>query len=287
MIRGELHTPFRWYDDVLKQNRYRDYCSSVCNFKLITPCDRFLPFQIKTEEDIFTLNQWLIYDDEGNQVADLSICIPSNIEVKQVQGSTYITFEDASLTNCGFVLECGAYYSMITDGTTYFYSEVFEVVDFSETDFSQELFQPKLPWRFYDNNLKINKEKTNCKVNCDFILLSSDEALLPFQFRRLSSGASVDEFYLDNLEDDNCGVTLEVGLINIVTIDGYDYFIYNGVNISGLTPGLYQAIIVSGSQTFYSEPIKIICDLGEGNFLLQENNYKILQENNGGILLEP
>lgn len=283
----ELNTPFRWYDDVSKQNRYKDFCQQVCDYQLITPCDRFLPFQIKTDGvAILGLTQWIVYDIDGNQVADLSICITSNIEVKTVDGYDYIIFKDASLTNCGFVLDCGTYYSILTDGTTYWYSELFEVVNLSDYEFYQELFQPIIPWRWYDNSEKLNELKTNCKQNCDFCLLSSNESLLPFQFKRPKSIALIEQFYLISKEDASCGVTLTTDLIQIVTIGDHDYLIYGGANIDGLTPGTYYGYIVSGGITYYSEPICINCDLGEGNFLLQETGYKILQENNDGILLE-
>lgn len=287
MLTKELNTPFRWYDDILKQNRYKDFCKQICDFDLITPCDRFIPFQIKTDGVApLGLNQWLIYDEDGNQVADLSICIASNIEVKIVNGFDYITFKDASLTNCGFILECGAYYSVLSDGVSSWYSEIFQVVNFQDAEFSQEFFQPLLAWRWYTTPDKLNEEKTNCKQICDFCLLSSNETLLPFQFKRPKSIAVIEQFYLISVDDSTCGVTLTPDLIQIVTIGEYDYLIYDGRNISGLTPGKYYAYIVSGGITYYSEPICINCDLGESNFLLQETGYKILQETGDGILLE-
>lgn len=286
LIHEELNLPFRWYDDVLKQNRYNTYCQQSCKFKLITPCDRFLPFQIKTPEGVFPLVQWIVYDIDGVQVLDLSACIASHLEVKTVNGTDYIIFEDQSLLNCGFNLECGSYYSMINDGVSYFYSEIFEVVHFSEVLTSQVIFQPHLPWRWYDDQEKQNRFKTNCAQNCDFYLLSSNERLLPFQFRRESAPDGVDSFYLRDISDNSCGFTLEPSLVQIYQIGEYDYFIYDGVAISDLPCGIYEAVIISGGQTFYSEIIKIIDAVNEGNFLLQEDGYKILQENTDGILLE-
>lgn len=285
LIKGELRLPFRWYDDVLKQNRYNSYCK-VCDFKLITPCDRFLPFQIKTD-GVFPLTQWIIYDIDGNQVADLSICIASHLQVVTVDNTDYIVFDgNTSMQNCGFDLECGQYYAMLSDGNSYFYSEVFEVANFDDVEFVQELFQPHLPWRWYDNEEKANSEKANCARNCGFCLLTSDEALLPFQFRRPTVVAPVDEFYLTNVDDENCGITLEPSSIQIVTIGDYDYFIYTAPVVPGLTPGTYVGTITSGGTTYTSERICITCGIGEGSFLLQETGFKILQETADGILLD-
>lgn len=47
MIYGELPTVFPWYDDIRKQNRFKVNSEWSCDFKLITPRDALLPFQIK------------------------------------------------------------------------------------------------------------------------------------------------------------------------------------------------------------------------------------------------
>lgn len=47
MIYGELPTVFPWYDDIRKQNRFKKNSEWSCDFKLITPRDALLPFQIK------------------------------------------------------------------------------------------------------------------------------------------------------------------------------------------------------------------------------------------------
>lgn len=55
MIYGELPTVFPWYDDIRKQNKYKRNSEWSCPFRLITPRDALLPFQIKipykTNED--------------------------------------------------------------------------------------------------------------------------------------------------------------------------------------------------------------------------------------------
>lgn len=285
-----LNLPFRWYDDVLKQNRYKDYCAQNCNFQLITQCDRLLPFQIKTDGlNGNFLNQWLIYDADGNEVLDLSSAINTFIEIITVDDTDYIIYKgDTSMTDYGFSLECATYYyAMLNDGKNYFYSELFYTKSFSETEFIQDLFQPYLPWRFYDNKEKENRFKGQCEQNCGFYLLTSIERLLPFQFRRLHSVFGIDSFILQGVSDPSCGITLEPTSIQIVTIGIYDYFIYEPTDLDNLLCGVFEAVIVSGGITYYSEPINIKEGLVDaGGFLLQETGYYILQENSDKIKTE-
>lgn len=284
-----LNLPFRWYDDVLKQNRYKDYCAQNCDFQLITQCDRLLPFQIKTDGiEGGGLTQWLIYDADGNQVLDLSSVIGTFVEVKTLNDTDYIIYKgDVSMTNYGYSLECATfYYAMLSDGANYFYSELFYTKSFPETEFVQDLFQSFLPWRFYDNQQKENRFKGQCEQNCGFYLLSSIERLLSFQFKRLTSPFAITSFYLQGIDDPSCGVTLEPNTIEIKTINGYDYFIYEPIDIDNLECGVFEAVIVSGGITYYSEPINIKEGLiDSGGFLLQETGYDILQETSYKIKL--
>lgn len=260
MITTQLNLPFRWYDDVLKQNRYKDFCAQNCDFQLITQCDRLLPFQIETDAILPAgLVQWLIYDSEGNEVIDLSNVIDTFIEVKTINGSDYIIYKgDVSMIGYGYNLDCSTfYYSMLSDGTNYFYSELFYTQSFPEVAFAQELFQSFLPWKWYDNQQKQTRFKGECEQNCNFYLTTSTNRLLPFQFRREKSGFGISSFRLQGIDDPSCGITLEVGSIEIKTIGNYDYFIYPGATIVGLSCGIYEAVMTSGGIDYYSELINL------------------------------
>lgn len=49
MLYNELPTAFPWYDKIGKQQRYRENAAKMCDYRLLNPRDRLLPFQFKID----------------------------------------------------------------------------------------------------------------------------------------------------------------------------------------------------------------------------------------------
>jgi hypothetical protein len=63
MIFDELNTGFRWYDSLDKQTRFKEYCSTLCDYALMSPCNDVLPFQIRTDSFGAPVSWNLVYLD--------------------------------------------------------------------------------------------------------------------------------------------------------------------------------------------------------------------------------
>lgn len=49
LLYNELPTAFPWYDKIGKQQRYRENAAKMCDYRLLNPRDRLLPFQFKID----------------------------------------------------------------------------------------------------------------------------------------------------------------------------------------------------------------------------------------------
>ena len=127
-IFGEIKNPFRWYDSIYKMNRYRKHCQEECDYKLITPFDRLLPFQLPRDSSFDAITSWVIKDSDGNTVLEPDIAL---LTIKKFTNKDYIIYNSEALS---YPLECGYYTSEISDGTNTWYSEVFWVEGGSEGD---------------------------------------------------------------------------------------------------------------------------------------------------------
>ena len=93
MIFNELPIVFPFYDKLEKQHRFRDVADGACAYKLITPRNALLPFQIKANynfnEDIFDreniFNEGYKIDLSGNIVEDNNSVITNFINVEGYQ----------------------------------------------------------------------------------------------------------------------------------------------------------------------------------------------------------
>lgn len=298
MIRDELNTGFRWYDDIDKQSRYKDYCAAVCEYKRLTPLNAILPFQFNTRDTPVTISGWDIFCAEDDQLyVDLGGSIGSKLSIVTLNGEDHIIYSGAAIASLS--LPCGSYYSRIITSTGNFYSEVFYCEDITDTTFAQMNFPLFTAWRWYDDPLKANRYRTNCEDICPSYVLLGNDALLPFMFRKLYDGIPPDEEIVDSwiLEDldGECNTLLDTSLIRIVQVTTYTpytyhYVYYLGEALSGLPCGTYQSILTISGVPYYSEPITILSTLStnnpDSNYLLQETGNKILQQNGFGILLE-
>jgi hypothetical protein len=282
MINDELHTGFRWYDNILKQNRYKSYCGA-CDFKLISPCNKLLPFIIIT----YTIpTSWKIYTKEGVSVLDISSCLSEIGQITTAIGNKYLEYKGTNLS-CVYSLDCGYYYSVLSDGDNSLYSEVFYVSPMLEPPLVQIDFPLPVVWPWYNNQLKQNRFKAQCLNHCDYYTISGKTVLPSFQFRRPHVANPVIYWALRSL-DGTCEIILDTSLLIITTIGGYDYIEYDQVPISNLECGVFESIISDGIALYYSELVKIVDSdaLIPTNFILQESGYRLLQEDLGRLILE-
>jgi hypothetical protein len=134
LIFNELPTAFPWYDKIEKQQRYREHQTQATPFKLISPYDALLPFEvILTGADVLLPTQWLVYDSCGTQMIDLTANL-SSLKGRTVDAGTYVYYNGEALTatlgtsTLALDLPPGDYYSMLIFGTSYtFFSEIFTV----------------------------------------------------------------------------------------------------------------------------------------------------------------
>jgi hypothetical protein len=295
MIEAPIKTAFPWYDDIDKQNRYKSNCASLCDFKLLTPLNTIPPFEIRTGENLIEVTSWKVYCIDGSLADDITAqaTIAGRVVVTTVDGQDYLTYNGTPLEGGvpsvpALILSCGTYYSVIETNETTYYSELFYCEDFEDPAFVQSDFPLFTPWRWYDDQQKQSRYKGACEANCNFYLLTGNDALLPFMFRKPSVSNTINSWVLRDL-DGTCEHNLDTSVLNITVKGLYDYIYYNGEDIEDLPCGTYESIITINGTPYYSELIKITSDFSSNGtefYLLQEDGFKILQETNFGILLE-
>lgn len=238
---------------------------------------------IKTS-GILPLTSWEVKCFDNTTTQDLTGCL-SLVDVVSINQSDYIIYEGDSIEAClGTTLQCGMYYSVLSDGTNYFYSELFQVVDFDDSAYSQMPFALRTPFPWYNNQLKQNRFKAHCERSCVYKLITPSDALLPFMFKAPTI-LPITSWTLVSL-DGATTITLDETLINIKTIGGIDYVYYNGDEIDNLECGCWESVITDGVNTWYSEVIQIIDVVSSTGYILTEDGAYVLQENTGLIPLE-
>lgn len=296
MINDQLKISLPFYNEILKQTRYKNECASVCDFQLLQPPDLIPPFQLRFgAEETSGIFAWNIRcADDDSILYDLTSHIV-NIDFELKSEFEFYTYSGLVFEEINF--SCGSYYMEIQVSSpvdsppvtqTSWFSEVFTVVD-SLTDlaFTQSEFPLPNLWRWYNDIDKQTRYKNECAVICDFYLFSGNENLIPFQFRfpyLLPIAYSI-IWSLISVSDD-CETFLDASMLTVTTIGGYNYITYTGDAIDLSCGKFYSKINIDG-QIFYSELIWIIdeADNTERNYLLQETGFKILQETGFGILI--
>lgn len=136
MIQDYLKTSLVFYDDIEKQHRHNDCCQETTRFDgLISPTDRFLPFQIRipTDEWVGDINTVTLYDGTdvavANLIADYGIRPLIELVSNCSWGDTYVwvIYNGYALTAA---LPEGNHYIKITDDAGHaWYSEMFQICD--------------------------------------------------------------------------------------------------------------------------------------------------------------
>ena len=137
-INDGLILPFRFYDDVNKQMRYRG-CGRyetgdeiIHNEYLITVGCRLLPFQIRRATDPSTTTNLSVVNITTDVETDLTSYVDSSDwGIETVGEYDYITYFGSSeiLDGGNCVFDNCIYYAKFNDGTNTWYSELFRVAD--------------------------------------------------------------------------------------------------------------------------------------------------------------
>lgn len=131
LIYNELPTVFPWYDKLEKQRRFTENAAENCDYKLISPNDRFLSFQFLTTTGAARPVKWELLTTGGNLAIDLTENLPLLKGVESEAGlHIFYTGEVMSFTRETIVenllIPESQYYSVLTfDDDTEIYSEVF------------------------------------------------------------------------------------------------------------------------------------------------------------------
>ncbi len=188
---------------------------------------------------------------------DITDCIPF-LNQYELDGFNYLQYNGLDLLGCLPVqMDCGKWYSEITDGVNTVYSEVFEVMPIEDIAFEQMKLPLFTAWRFYDDIDKQNRNKEYCESLCNFYLISNNSSLLPFQIKTNEGTIGIESWKLISVDGD-CEILLDTSLVSIVTtIDG-DRIVYNGGAITNLVCGKFYSVLNDGVTTWYSELIEVI-----------------------------
>lgn len=135
-IYNYLPIAFPWYDNIKKQNRFKDNVGGLCTYKLISPRDALLPFQFYKPAALEFPVNWYIRDVHTQEIiADLTPSL-NNAALGVIwsrttsDGKDYYWYNGVPLTTTGgpLNLNTGFYESILTfPGGASFYSEMFHV----------------------------------------------------------------------------------------------------------------------------------------------------------------
>jgi hypothetical protein len=208
---------------------------------------------------------------------NINSCIPF-LNLYTVGTNTYVQYNGGDLSGCmSEQMTCGKWYSEISDGTNILYSEVYDVQQFEDVEFSQSLLPLFTPWRFYDSIDKQNRFKEYCASDCNIFNLSTKDKLLPFQIRANNGTIGIQSWKLINLDGD-CEIILDTTLVQIVSTSDGDRIIYDGSAISGLPCGDYYVVIDDGITYWYSELIKIINETDTDQYLMTDDGVQLTND---------
>lgn len=124
---NHLPIAFPFYQDVKSQEIYKENLESNLFYKLITPLDRLLPFQIEMPVAKPNPTKWEIYqydDEDGAQLAHTITASLSSIKIYTFADRKIAVYFGGQIA--GLNMTCGHYYTKITfaDGS-YFVSDIF------------------------------------------------------------------------------------------------------------------------------------------------------------------
>lgn len=156
-IDNGIRQPLKFYDAVSKQHWRQKWVNNgglTSRHFLLNPQNSILPFQIRRRKSAAAITTFDLYTydnatDDFFWDMDLFSIIPapstSHLRVIQMQNVDNIVWYP--LANFRENLSCGLHYVVLSDGTNYWYSEVFGVID-AWTDTTVGYM-----WAFYDRTV--------------------------------------------------------------------------------------------------------------------------------------
>jgi len=285
MIFDELKTAFRFYDDLDKQNRYKENCKQVCEYRLLCPIDTVLPFQFSVGYDpSLSLNSAYIKCSDNDSII-FNATIYITIDINSEGDFTYIIGSQLVLKDA---IPCGSYYIHIIldsdSGEQNFYSEIFTVIDgLEDPTFAQSLFSLPSVWKWYSSEEKLIENYSPCDKLCAYTIKCGNDALIPFQYK-VAAATTISNW---NLFNDECTFVLDESLLTIQIVGSVKNIIYSG-DLIDLPCGTFYSEMVIDGVSHFSEPIYISNNFETSgtNYILQETGDLLLQENTFGLLQE-
>jgi hypothetical protein len=130
-----LPVAFPWYDNIRKQNRYKQNVEGLCDYKLIGPRDALLPFQFYKPSELAFPGNWYIREVNSQQVvADITPSLGFIRARTSADGLDYFYYNGEALTTTSgnLNLNFGFYeaYLVFNNGAV-FWSEMFHIPDIS------------------------------------------------------------------------------------------------------------------------------------------------------------
>ena len=166
-IDGDVIVPFRFYDALEKQMRYRgcgrwDQDDIVHNEYLISYGCRLLPFQIRRSSDPSTTTNLSIVNINTSVETSLTAFInAADWDIRTIGDYDYITYlgNNDILDGGNCVIDECIYYAKFSDGNNTWYSEVFQVVQsgFDDTDYRIWSKAPDSYREWSDGELRVVK----------------------------------------------------------------------------------------------------------------------------------
>jgi len=135
-INSGLILPFRFYDDIEKQSRYKGCgrydADDITHFEyLISYGCRLLPFQIKRASDPSTTTNLYITNVMTEVETNITTYVnAADWDIRTIGEYDYITFfgNNDILDGDDCVIDECVYYARFNDGTNDWYSELFQIV---------------------------------------------------------------------------------------------------------------------------------------------------------------
>lgn len=243
MIFDELYTPFRWYDSIDKQNRYKSQCVNLCDFELISPCDDVLPFQIKNAA-IGTPTQWLLHSVDGD------------VTIPEVLATTYLFY-----TSIGGTLSCTVTgYGEIgtapynVDGDVML-SDLVVSINTGVSGFTASMAGTSAVYL-------VAPIGTGDSLNGIDAELYRVVLGVPIFYGGFPLAGGEDEVVTDTIDISSC-----ISFINTYSIGSNTYLVYNGGSLSGcmndqIPCGTWYSSMTDGTTTLFSElfEVKVFTD---------------------------
>ncbi|MDQ3047051.1 MAG: hypothetical protein M3R27_05835 [Bacteroidota bacterium] len=266
-------TPYRWYDQYYKQNRFDRDCSSTCEFKLITHRGALLPFQFTRPASGYVIDKWLL----RSACVDFEPKMLNEYNSRWATGHTWVN-------DGGFVFDCGVAKSGqvnndelslaagLTVGKKYRITVSCADLVLAAGSTLNIVFRNSTATNILSfNSLGFYEaEFTATAASVQFVIQNSGSVGVD-DFIGLSDVQIFEVF-----EQKTADIVLDTAFVKLVSAGALDYFIYCGGDLGQSLPtgDYYSVILETSGDTYVSEVITV------KNFLPAKSPYYKLEWNN-------